>query len=273
MMSSTNFTADEIKKANTALSAAVNDGKEINPLGIYLIYNYESPYDLNLSEFLAYFPSEEDVTDETEFERLKKSEHWLFRQDAQLSTMPVPIHKFPTSVVDEKLKDGFGIGLKDLSYAQNGELMYSEEYDCFYNTTSDAYFGYFSCTEGYIDGNTAVLIGENRRLELHLEDGKWLFYSLTEISDTSDFADSELLSVAGLGLESNEVAPDGLNAPSNSDFALDAQRKEYMDILEKLEFSDITYLAVYLSPNDSSLKPNLPLSSQKPFLTLLNPLS
>lgn len=266
------LTADEIEQVNVAFAPTVNDGKDINPLGIYLIPNYDSPYDLNLAEFLAYFPSNEEVTDENEFEHLKKSEHWSFGDNAKLSTMPVPIHKFPASDVENKLKEGFGIELRDLNYTPSSDLMYLEEYDCFYNTTSDALFGYFSCTEGYLAGDTVVLFGENRELELHFNGNKWLFYSLKEVSEISEpisDVNSDIYAVAGLGTDRSQVAPDGLNEPSDSDFALETQREEYQTILDNLDFSSVTYFSVYSSPNDESKTVELTSEQAQAFLSLI----
>ncbi len=266
------LTAEEIEQVNIAFAPTVNGGKDINPLGIYLIPNYDSPYDLNLAEFLAYFPSTEDVTDESEFEHLKSLENWSFGENTKLSDMPVPIHKFHSSDVESKLKEGFGIGLKDLNYTPSGNLMYSDEYDCFYNTTSDSLFGYFSCTSGYVEGDTAVLFGENRELELHFDGEKWLFYSLkgvSEISESISDVSPDIYAVAGLGTDRNQVAPDTLNEPSDSDFATETQLKEYQAIFDNLDFSEVTYLAVYSSPSDESETVELTPKQAQAFLTLI----
>ena len=68
-----------------------------------------------MAEFLRYYPSEEVVIEEAEFEALKNAENWPFGKDITQHEMPVPIHKFPADVVDEALKQHMGIGLDDLS--------------------------------------------------------------------------------------------------------------------------------------------------------------
>lgn len=172
------LTREEIARVNAAFVPLVNNDTEVNPLGVYLISYYESPYQLALNEFLAYYPTDETVTDPAEFEALKALAEWPFGAEIGLDTMPVPIHRIPASAVEEKLREGFDIGLDDLSYRSSGDLMYLEGYDCFYNTTSDAVWGFFVCEEGYLEGDdTAVLTNERQRLELHRKGERWYFYS------------------------------------------------------------------------------------------------
>ena len=76
---------------------------------------YDKPEDIDLSNFLRYFPSEEGVTDETEFEMLKAAEKWPFGADMTIERMPVPIHKFPAETVNNVLQKYMDITLDDLS--------------------------------------------------------------------------------------------------------------------------------------------------------------
>ena len=149
----------------------------INPLNHFFSSYYEKPEDINLAEFLRYYPSEEVVIEEAEFEALKNAENWPFGKDITQDEMPVPIHKFPADVVDEVLKQHMGIGLEDLSGVGMDELVYLEEYDAFYNFTSDAGFATFIPVSGEKEGDIVRLYSENAVLTLKTQDDGFLFVS------------------------------------------------------------------------------------------------
>jgi hypothetical protein len=149
----------------------------INPLNHFFSSYYEKPEDINLAEFLRYYPSEEVVIEEAEFEALKNAENWPFGKDITQDEMPVPIHKFPAAVVDEVLKQHMGIGLDDLSGVGMDELVYLEEYDAFYNFTSDAGFATFVPVSGEKEGDIVRLYSENAVLTLKTQDDGFLFVS------------------------------------------------------------------------------------------------
>ncbi len=149
----------------------------INPLNHFFTSYYEKPEDINLAEFLRYYPSEEVVIEEAEFEALKNAENWPFGKDITQDEMPVPIHKFPADVVDEALKQHMGIGLDDLSGVGMDELVYLEEYDAFYNFTSDAGFATFVPVSGEKEGDIVRLYSENAVLTLKIQDDGFLFVS------------------------------------------------------------------------------------------------
>ena len=149
----------------------------INPLNHFFSSYYEKPEDINLADFLRYYPSEEVVIEEAEFEALKNAENWPFGKDITQDEMPVPIHKFPADVVDEALRQHMGIGLDDLSGVGMDELVYLEEYDAFYNFTSDAGFATFGPVSGEKEGDIVRLYSENAVLTLKIQDDGFLFVS------------------------------------------------------------------------------------------------
>ena len=103
---------------------------------------FDSPENINLSDFLCYFPGE-TVSDEKEFEAVNADEECFFPDYATLDTIPVPVHKYPAESVDKALREHAGISLDDIPdsrQSQNG-LVYLEEYDAYYNFTSDALAG------------------------------------------------------------------------------------------------------------------------------------
>lgn len=174
------LTAEELeyyKEIFEPMPADEQGNVTINPLNHFFTSYYEKPEDINLAEFLRYYPSEEVVIEEAEFEALKNAENWPFGKDITQDEMPVPIHKFPADVVDEALKQHMGIGLDDLSGVGMDELVYLEEYDAFYNFTSDAGFATFVPVSGEKEGDIVRLYSENAVLTLKIQDDGFLFVS------------------------------------------------------------------------------------------------
>lgn len=181
------LTQEEIQQVNDAFQPFV-DGSA-NPLGEFLMGWYQSPELLDLTEFLRYHSAiygSEEVTDLAEFEALKAHENWSWPKDAKLDMMPVPIHRIPAEEVEAVLQKYMGVGIGDIVWSSNSDLIYLEEYDCFYNFTSDAGFGVFECVDGFICGDDLVLNGRDRVLTMKNVDGNWLFYSLMPVEEELD---------------------------------------------------------------------------------------
>ena len=254
------LTADEIAQINAAFDPETDSNIRPGPLSVYLVTNYETPYDLKLSEFLSSFPIDDVVTEPAELEALKTRNYWPFRHDVNLDTAPaLPglLLRIPASDVEAKLREGFGIGLEDLTYTPNWNLMYLEEYDCFYRIANEVLFGYFTCTGGYLEGDTAVLLDENedRRLELHRSGDGWLFYSLTGRESHDDMQYYDPLSIYGIaaqGQDDSEIAPDQILMPTQTGWAAEAQVQQYQNFLDILEPTQVGNFLIFLSPNDQS---------------------
>ena len=171
------LTEEEIAQVNTAFEPIVNHA--VNPLGLFLMSWYQSPEWLDLTEFLRYFPQSTEVENPDEFEALKAHENWSWPKDAELDMMPVPIHRIAAGDVEQLLQQYMGVGIDDITYHPGSELIYLEEYDCFYNFTSDAGFGAFQCTEGCTmeDGTLVMTDGAAALTMKQAGDGRWLFYS------------------------------------------------------------------------------------------------
>lgn len=175
------LTADEVEQYNKAFEPLLYDEKgnptSVNPISQFLTSYYDRPEDINLAELLRYFPSDSDVTDNTEFEALKNSENWPFGADVALDDMPVPVHKFSAGTVNKALKEYMGIKLDDLSGVGMDELVYLKDYDAYYNFTSDAGFGFFACSKGERQGNIVRLFGETATLTLKTQGDGFLIVS------------------------------------------------------------------------------------------------
>lgn len=161
---------------------------------------FSTPQDIDLSSFLCYFPGE-TVSDEKEFEAVNADEECFFPDYATLDTIPVPVHKYPAESVDKALREHAGISLDDIPdsrQSQNG-LVYLEEYDAYYNFTSDALAGpHFDF--GEILGNFVRLYSASYYEEgvydvvtLEKRSEKYYFCSRVSVGPTVS-AESELLS-------------------------------------------------------------------------------
>ena len=176
--------ATEPAKETTSLSAEelsdyskefemVKDGKT-NVLCCFLMSDYENIEDMDLSAFLYNFPDGESVDDEEEFNALKELEGWQFG-DVTLDQMPVPIHKFSRASVDEILEK-YGNTSSDKLTNGRDNLLYLEEYDAFYNFTSDFALNGFECVSGESDGDVITLHSEDGVLKItHSESGDIVF--------------------------------------------------------------------------------------------------
>lgn len=166
------LTAEEIARVNEAfVPAFVEDGMvRNNPLCCLLSCYYAKPEDIDLSAFLAYSFAVEQGPDwepvgEAEFQALREQAEWL---GDSLEAWRTPIGRIPRDQVDAFLEKYTGITTADLAAPWAAkELIYLEEYDAYYNFTSDFDPGYFECEEGVRDGGTVRLTGD--RAELVLE--------------------------------------------------------------------------------------------------------
>ena len=153
---------EEIEQINAAFSPIIYD-KQGNPISTnvwscFFTSYYSDVRDMNFAEFLAYFPGDGSTVDEEEFAVLKEHPDFLFYGEVSaLANMPVPVHRYPVRIINLVLKEYAGITVDDLD---TSGVVYLEEYDAFYNHTSDAGGGMFYCTRGEIDGDIVRLYEE-----------------------------------------------------------------------------------------------------------------
>ncbi len=169
---SKSLSAEELSDYNKKFEM-VKDGKT-NVLCCFLMSDYEKIEDMDLSAFLYNFPDGESVEDEEEFNALKELEGWQFG-DVTLDQMPVPIHKFSRAVVDEILEKHGNTSSDKLTNGRDN-VLYLEEYDAFYNFTSDFALNGFECVSGESDGDVITLHSESEVLKItHSESGDIVF--------------------------------------------------------------------------------------------------
>ncbi len=119
---------------------------------------YEDVKELDFEEFMRYFPGDGSQASEAEFTALKNVDVWPFDWVETPDDMPVPIHKYPARYIDLVLNEYAGITTDDLD---TSKVAYLEEYDAYYNYTSDYGLGMFVCTRGETEGNIVRLYEEH----------------------------------------------------------------------------------------------------------------
>lgn len=150
---------------------------------------YRTPEGIDLREFLRYFGAygvvndfDSDITEE-EFWVLKelKGEDFPFNgiEDYEEAVLrSAPIHKKPYDVVDAVLVHYTGVHLDALKDMEDPPVLYLEEYDAFYNFSSDFGPGIFNCTGGTIyDGYVELYSTEGNVLTLREENGRYYIQS------------------------------------------------------------------------------------------------
>lgn len=176
------LTAEEIEQVNEAFAATytVDHATYATQISCFFTSYYERPEDINFREFMYLFSPEEILPDDSEeLQALSRLEDWPFGA-FEPDFLPVPIHKFSRADVDAALEKYMGITTADLTHVNdNGPtLLYLEEYDAYYNFTSDFGPGIFRCVSGRRDGDRVILTGSRAELTLEQQaDGSWYFVS------------------------------------------------------------------------------------------------
>jgi hypothetical protein len=216
------LTEEEVEQVNKAFEPLLfdDDGNNtgVNPISHFFKCYYVRPEDINLAEFLRYFPSE-TVTDEAELNAIKADKNFPFGAEAALN---VPVHKITAESVNEMLQRYTGITLDDLSGIGAEDLLYLEEYDAYYNFTSDFAAGTFRCTHGEREGDIVRLFYNDQiLLTLKKQGNDYLIVSHQKVG-------AEIGSGTTADTVNNTVGVEGLeNFPKAvTDYAVDYVAKQ-----------------------------------------------
>ena len=153
------LTEEELEEYRSAFWPEIMEGEQVvsvNPVSAFFTSYYERPEELNFEEFLRYLPGSElvkDDPDDPEFQTLTAHPLWPFEG----GLIPVPIHRYPRQSVNEVLERYAGITTQDLSGVGMDNVIYLEEYDAWYNFTSDYGPGIFNPAYGLREGTTVRL--------------------------------------------------------------------------------------------------------------------
>lgn len=155
------LTKIELEEYRTTFWPEIMEGEEVigvNPASAFFTSYYERPEELNFEEFLRYLPDDGLVSDappeDPEFQALTRQPGWPFEEG---SLIPTPIHRYSRQSVDAVLEQYAGISTRDLSGAGMDEVLYLEEYDAWYNFTSDYGPGIFIPVYGLREGSVVTL--------------------------------------------------------------------------------------------------------------------
>ena len=184
------LTEEEVARVNEAFEPFVQLADNVygsSEICCFFTSSYDNPAQINLEEFLRYCPiglsnslGEEDTE---EFLAVMELDNGWTDPDRELSSpidLPVPVHRYPRAEVSALLQKYAGVAVEELDWEG---CLYVEEYDAFYNFTSDAGPGFFPCAGGEVSGDTAVLWsdpdekGDRCRLTLQKNGDRWLFQS------------------------------------------------------------------------------------------------
>jgi hypothetical protein len=154
----------DIEKINYLLQPVLpnNEFIDVNPLSCFFTSYYKDIRDINLTEFLRYFPYGEVPNELPEFEELKKLENWPFRDDITFSNMMVPIHRYKNEAVQDVFTEYTSITLDELTGVGFDGVFYLESTNAYYNYTSDFGPGVFICKEVKVEDGVIELYGDAR---------------------------------------------------------------------------------------------------------------
>ena len=177
----------ELKAANQWFSEMVITGDKISTSEISCFFTcyYSDPREIELSSFLAYCPVGEilEDADTEEFLECMAAAQWpdpdgMYQKP---SDFILPVRRLPNAAVSAILMQYAGITTADVKSFSG--TVYLEEYDSFYNFTSDYAPGYFQCVGGETDGfqvrfwSETTAEGTRDVLTLQLENEQYLICS------------------------------------------------------------------------------------------------
>ena len=155
------LTEEELASLNELLAPVVYDKQGgiigASPWSCFFTSYYRDVRALDFEKFMRYFPGDGSTASAEEFELLKGTEGWPFSQEDTLDTIPVPIHKYPARLVDAILLEYAGITTAEVD---TSGVAYLEEYDAYYNYTSDFGAASFHCTSGERVGDILYLYSD-----------------------------------------------------------------------------------------------------------------
>ena len=184
------LTQEQVDRINEAFEPFVELSDNVygtSEISCFFTSNYDDPTQINLEEFLRYCPigvsSCLDEGDTEEFLAVMELDNSWFDPDRELHSpndLPVPVHRYPREEVSALLQKYADITVEQLDWTG---CLYVEEYDAFYNFTSDAGPGVFPCAGGQFTQDGVLLwsepdeTGERCELTLRKSGERWLIQS------------------------------------------------------------------------------------------------
>lgn len=195
------LTTEEIKQANEAFASTVYDEEKdeffVTAVAAFFTSDYDDVTELDLAEFLRYFPVTAEATEE-EFQllRQKYGAEFDFSEHETLRDMPVPVHRYTVSDIDGVFRRYANIPFQEVK--DKDSVYYLEETDSYYNFTSDFGPGMFDCIDGFVYDGGAILYSANKALFLTESGGHYSIKAhLTLVGTIDPVAGEGLLAYPG----------------------------------------------------------------------------
>lgn len=182
------LTRAQVEQINEAFRDEVklpDGGWGSSEISCFFTSSYDDPTQIDLEEFLAYCPLAEILENDEveEFQAVIAKDgswdDWEYGLDSP-GDLPVPTKRYPREKVSALLQKYAGVTVDELDWSG---CLYLEEYDAFYNFTSDFGPGFFPCTGGQIMEDTVLLWsdpdenGDRCELTLRKDGENWLIQS------------------------------------------------------------------------------------------------
>ena len=242
---STPLTIQQIRQVNQAFYPEIyyeKNGYEYvaaSHMSCFFMSTYACPEEMDLARFLRNYPDMEFAMDE----------EWAAADEAYAEAGMGNIYpqclKMKKEDVDEVLLSVMGITSDVLYHGVQSNLVYVEEYDAYFNGTSDFENATFDCFGGEICGDVAYLYSSERVLTLIRQSGKWYIYSHLTMEE---FAVQNETSMGGVPLTGAQIQQ------VNEAFASQAAIKngEHTSIVQTVAGRFFT--SYYSSPQEMNLE-------------------
>lgn len=176
------LTDNQIAEINSLLQPIFDTDEltQVNPLSCFFTSYYEDVRDINLDDFLRYFPYGEVPEELPEIDDLETHDNWPFSDSQDIRDLPVPIHRYEEAVVQNIFTTYAGISLDALNGVGFDEHIYLRSTNAYYNFTSDFGPGVFVCTDGRVKDDVIILKSKTSILTIVNLDGKYVIKSHLE---------------------------------------------------------------------------------------------
>lgn len=186
------LTQTEIDRANDAfvvfIVSEMDNNVDISDIAGFFNCCYASPEEISLKWFLLYNPNGELLTDDDleEYQAVIMSfdPEYLEEHPRPLDAI-TPTHRYPKAAISAQLQKYANITVDDL--LDTSGCYYQEQYDAYYNFTSDSGPGDFICVGGEKTDDTVLLWsavedGYRKELTLHKSGDQYFIYSFQNVN-------------------------------------------------------------------------------------------
>lgn len=205
---STPLTAAQILQVNEAFYPISHEERadgtvyaELSITNPFLLSYYSRPEEMDFQMFMRNHPHRVDATEEE-----RTAYYNALGGGAQCN-------KYDKAVIDEVLLSYMGITSDVLYNDSLSQVTYLEEFNAYFNSTSDFLWYTFDCFGGEICGNVAYLYSEESVLTLVQREGNWYIYAHLTMEDFA--AEAQSSQSTPLTEEQLQQVNEAVNAPES----------------------------------------------------------